>query len=96
MAKCAVVGVPDEVWGEAVVASVVMPSPGAYLESPTELSYDDMKSWCSYRMSSYKDMGYFLSLRYVSVWSSGASGRRSAEESPQLADRKCLDSIDTL
>ena len=54
VAECGVVGVPDEVWGEALVAFVVMSSPGANSESPTQLSYDDMKSWCSNRMSSYK------------------------------------------
>ena len=47
IAECAVVGVEDETWGEAVTACVV-------LKSGQQLSYQELKSWCESRMSPYK------------------------------------------
>ena len=45
--ECAVVGVPDETWGEAVAAAVV-------LESGETLELADLRIWCQDRMSAYK------------------------------------------
>ena len=47
IAECAVIGVEDETWGEAVTAFVVL-KPGQ------ELTYPELKSWCESRMSPYK------------------------------------------
>jgi malonyl-CoA/methylmalonyl-CoA synthetase len=45
--ECAVVGVPDDIWGEAVVAAVV-------LQDAEQLTSDDLKMWCDDRLSHYK------------------------------------------
>jgi malonyl-CoA/methylmalonyl-CoA synthetase len=47
IAEVAVIGVPDDTWGEAVTAFIGL-KPGASLE------YEDLKTWCEGRMSSYK------------------------------------------
>ncbi len=47
IAECAVIGTEDEMWGEAVTAFVV-------LKDGSKLNYDDLKSWCEGKMSSYK------------------------------------------
>ena len=47
IAECAVIGVEDEMWGEAVNAFLV-------LKPDRELSYDDLKAWCEDKMSTYK------------------------------------------
>lgn len=47
IAECAVIGVEDETWGEAVTAFVVL-KPGE------ELTLEELKSWCGGRMSHYK------------------------------------------
>ena len=47
IAECAVIGVEDETWGEAVTAFVV-------LKPEQELSYAELKSWSESRMSPYK------------------------------------------
>lgn len=47
VSECAVIGIPDDMWGESVVAFVV-------LKEGCVLSYDEMKAWCVQRMSSYK------------------------------------------
>ncbi len=47
IAETAVVGIADDVWGEAVTAFLV-------LERGTSLSYEELKSWCGGRMSPYK------------------------------------------
>lgn len=47
IAECAVVGVEDETWGEAVTAFVVL-RPGQVLD------YAELKAWCETRMSAYK------------------------------------------
>jgi len=47
IAEVAVIGVPDDTWGEAVTAFIGL-NPGA------ELNYEDLKAWCTDRMSSYK------------------------------------------
>lgn len=46
--ECAVVGLPDDVWGEAVVAVVVLMDKEMPLDTPS------LRSWCKDRMSSYK------------------------------------------
>lgn len=45
--ECAVVGLPDDTWGEAVTAVVVL-KPGASLELPA------LREWCKSRLSVYK------------------------------------------
>ena len=45
--ECAVVGVPDDTWGEAVAAAVVLDE-GATLDS------DTLRDWCRDRLSVYK------------------------------------------
>jgi len=45
--ECAVLGLPDDTWGEAVTAVVVL-KPGASLELPT------LRDWCKGRLSVYK------------------------------------------
>ena len=47
IAECAIIGVEDEVWGEAVTAFLV-------LKPNKELVYEDLKSWCEDKMSTYK------------------------------------------
>ncbi len=47
IAECAVVGMPDETWGESVTAFVV-------LKPDEKLDYKALKYWCETRMSSYK------------------------------------------
>ena len=47
IAECAVVGVPDETWGETVAAAVVQAA-GCALEE------EDLPTWCRQRMSAYK------------------------------------------
>lgn len=45
--ECAVVGVPDETWGETVAAAVVV-------RGGDELLLEDLQAWCRDRLSSYK------------------------------------------
>jgi len=47
VAECAVIGVEDETWGEAVTAFVV-------LKPDCCLDYERLKPWCEKRMSTYK------------------------------------------
>lgn len=47
VAECAVIGVEDETWGEAVTAFVV-------LKPEQSLEHADLKQWCEPRMSPYK------------------------------------------
>jgi malonyl-CoA/methylmalonyl-CoA synthetase len=47
IAECAVLGIEDEVWGEAVTAFLVL-KPGK------TLSQEDLKAWCDGKMSAYK------------------------------------------
>ena len=47
IAEVAVIGLPDDTWGEAVTAFIG-------LNKDAELSYEDLKAWCTDRMSSYK------------------------------------------
>ncbi|MGA0806548.1 MAG: acyl-CoA synthetase, partial [Pseudohongiellaceae bacterium] len=47
IAECAVVGVEDDTWGEAVTAWVV-------LKTGQTLALPELKSWCESRMSPYK------------------------------------------
>lgn len=48
IAECAVVGLPDETWGEAVAAAVV-PRPGRQVPALA-----DLRDWCRDRLSPYK------------------------------------------
>jgi malonyl-CoA/methylmalonyl-CoA synthetase len=50
--ECSVVGVPDDVWGEAVSA-VVVTQPDTLLEA------DALRAWCKERMSGYKVPRHF-------------------------------------
>ena len=45
--QCAVVGVPDETWGETVAAAVV-------LKPNKSLDLDSLRTWCEARISPYK------------------------------------------
>jgi malonyl-CoA/methylmalonyl-CoA synthetase len=45
--ECAVIGVPDETWGEAVAAAVV-------LRGDATLDIDTLRDWCRDRLSVYK------------------------------------------
>ncbi|EED33386.1 AMP-dependent synthetase and ligase [gamma proteobacterium NOR5-3] len=47
IAEVAVLGVPDDTWGESVLAVVA-------LKEGASLAYDDLKQWCAGKMSSYK------------------------------------------
>lgn len=47
IAECAVIGVADDTWGEAVAAFVV-------LKAGSMLSYEELKVWCADKMSAYK------------------------------------------
>ncbi len=45
--ECAVIGLPDDTWGEAVAAVVV-------LKGPTSLELAGLREWCKGRLSAYK------------------------------------------
>ncbi len=45
--ECAVVGLPDETWGESVAAAVV-------LKGNESLDGDSLRNWCKDRVSPYK------------------------------------------
>ena len=47
ISEAAVIGIPDDTWGEAVAAYIC-------LRQGTRLDYADLKDWCSSRMSAYK------------------------------------------
>ncbi|MFK7863179.1 MAG: acyl-CoA synthetase [Pseudohongiellaceae bacterium] len=47
IAEVAVVGVPDETWGESVTAFIG-------LNSGASLTFEDLRGWCNGKMSSYK------------------------------------------
>lgn len=47
IAECAVIGVEDDTWGEAVTAFLV-------LKPNQELSYKELKAWCDGKVSPYK------------------------------------------
>jgi len=47
IAQCAVVGLPDDKWGETVAAAAV-------LESRASLDLDSLQAWCQDRISPYK------------------------------------------
>jgi malonyl-CoA/methylmalonyl-CoA synthetase len=62
VAECAVVGVPDEVWGECVAVAIVLKqrekietaADGDREAEQELLSFADLKEWCQGRLSSYK------------------------------------------
>lgn len=45
--ECAVIGMPDDTWGEAVSAAVV-------LEDASDLGLEELREWCRDRLSTYK------------------------------------------
>ncbi len=47
IAECAVIGSPDEMWGEAVTAFIG-------LKPEKTMVYEDLKAWCDGKMSPYK------------------------------------------
>ncbi len=47
ISECAVVGVPDETWGESVAAAIVL-RPNSFLD------VDTLRAWCDGRISPYK------------------------------------------
>ena len=47
VAECAVVGLADDTWGEAVHAAVVR-------DNDSDLSTEELRAWCKSRMSGYK------------------------------------------
>jgi malonyl-CoA/methylmalonyl-CoA synthetase len=47
IAECAIIGAPDEIWGESVTAFIS-------LKPRKTMEYDDLKDWCEDRMSAYK------------------------------------------
>jgi malonyl-CoA/methylmalonyl-CoA synthetase len=49
ISECAVIGIPDDTWGEKVAAAVVL-SPGLAVE----LDLATLKTWCKDRLSHYK------------------------------------------
>jgi len=46
--ECAVIGIPDKTWGEAIIAVIVLRDSGKLL------SKEDLKAWCKSCMSAYK------------------------------------------
>ena len=55
IAECAVVGMPDEEWGEIVSAALV-------LKGAAALESSDLRSWCKERLAPYKSPTKFLYL----------------------------------
>ncbi len=56
--EVAVVGLPDETWGEAVAAAVV-------LHSGQELNVSSLREWCRNRLSKYKIPKHLLVTEYL-------------------------------
>lgn len=56
--ECAVIGLPDDTWGEIVAAAVV-------LKFDMMLSLDELRAWCSDRISHYKLPRRLLSVRQL-------------------------------
>jgi malonyl-CoA/methylmalonyl-CoA synthetase len=52
--ECAIVGIPDPVWGEGVMAALVM-------RDGTRLDVDELRAWCKERLAAYKVPKYALS-----------------------------------
>ena len=59
--ECAVVGVPDDTWGEAVAVAAV-------LDEGEELSLDSLRAWCRDQLSHYKIPGSQPHPGYLTVW----------------------------
>ena len=47
ISECAIVGLPDETWGECVAAAIVSPK-------EQTLTLEQLKQWCENRISKYK------------------------------------------
>ncbi len=56
--ECAVVGLPDNTWGEIVAAAVV-------LKGDAALSLDELRTWCTNRISHYKLPRRLLSVKQL-------------------------------
>lgn len=54
IAECAVVGVPDEAWGETVAAAVVPAGRSAPGGDPAGLTLEQLRAWCRDRLSPYR------------------------------------------
>lgn len=54
ISECAVVGVPDEFWGEVVAAAVVRPSHKAVGNGADGLTLENLRDWCRERLSPYR------------------------------------------
>ncbi len=54
IAECAVVGVPDEAWGEAVAAAVVRHQGNEATGQENQLTLDGLRHWCRDRLSHYR------------------------------------------
>lgn len=54
IAECAVVGVPDEAWGELVAAAVVPSHAGAAADDAGGLTLERLRAWCRDRLSPYR------------------------------------------
>jgi malonyl-CoA/methylmalonyl-CoA synthetase len=52
--EVAVIGVPDDTWGEAVTAFVVPSSTTTAGAASSSLNLDDLKAWCRDKLSHYK------------------------------------------
>jgi malonyl-CoA/methylmalonyl-CoA synthetase len=64
IAECAVIGSPDEVWGEAVCAAVVLVTTGEDGGGAEGgLGISDLRVWCKSRMSAHKVPRHLIVVR---------------------------------
>mmetsp|Transcript_10904 Transcript_10904/g.22299 ORF Transcript_10904/g.22299 Transcript_10904/m.22299 type:complete len:567 (-) Transcript_10904:364-2064(-) len=54
IAEVAVIGVPDDTWGQVVMAFCCLSKANTIDDNALILEYDDLKAWCKDKMSSYK------------------------------------------
>jgi len=81
--ECAVIGAPDDTWGEAVAAAVVL-NDGAVLE------LDPLRDWCRDRMSVYKIPKL---LRRLDALPRNAMGKVTKPAVQKLFDQNCSDRL---
>lgn len=58
ISECAVVGLPDDTWGEIVAAAIV-------LNTSQRLLREELKAWCQERLSSYKIPKQILEVEHL-------------------------------